>query len=57
MKTYKVISLKKQHVYSEGELIRKITTDNILKMFGVDELSELNSFTDDNGLLISIKEI
>ena len=41
MKTYKIISLKKQHIYSEGELIRKITTDNILKMFGVDELSEL----------------
>lgn len=57
MKTFKVVSLKKQHIYSEGELIRKIKTDNILKYYGVDSISELECFTDNNGLLISIKEI
>ncbi len=56
MKTYKIISLKKQHIYSDGELIRKITTNNILKKYGVDDISELKSFTDDNNLLISIQE-
>lgn len=57
MKTYKIISLKKQHVYSEGELIRKITTNDILKKYGVDNFSELKSFTDDYGLLVSIREV
>lgn len=40
MKTFKIISKKKQNCYSEGELIRRITTDNILNHYSFYEFSK-----------------
>jgi len=59
MKTYKIISTKNQGIYSEGELIRNITTNNIAEYYGLenDKLFNINKVNSDNSNLIKIIEL
>jgi hypothetical protein len=53
MKTYKIISLKKQGVYSEGEVIRTVTEDKMFYSF----FPESDKGYDDQWHYIQIVEV
>ena len=59
MKTYKVISTQNQGIYTKGELIRVIKTNNISEMFGLenDKSFNLAKITSDSCYQVRIEEI
>lgn len=58
MTTYKVTSAKDQGVYSKGELIRNIKTNNIAEYFGLehDKAFNLESINTCNGYEVKINQ-